>query len=86
MTSRQQFIYGDSIFSRVSQLAVVDMLYTGILLSDYDKYTAVLDRSSNIIRKQHTIRYRKNKKRISGRDAFSHHIFVSGGVDLRLRL
>ena len=52
MTSRQQFIYGDSIFSRVSQLVVVDMLYIGILLSDYDKYTAVLDRSSNIIRKQ----------------------------------
>ena len=52
ITSRQHFIYGDAIFSRVSQLAVVDMIYTGILLSDYEKYTAILDRSSNTIRKQ----------------------------------
>ncbi len=52
ITSNQQFIYGDAIYSRVSQLTVVDMLYTGILLSDYEKYTAVLDRSSNAIRKQ----------------------------------
>ena len=28
------------------------MIYTGILLSDYEKYTAILDRSSNTIRKQ----------------------------------
>lgn len=52
ITSGQHFIYGDAIFSRVSQLAVVDMIYTGILLSDYEKYTAILDRSSNTIRKQ----------------------------------
>lgn len=49
ITSGQHFIYGDAIFSRVSQLAVVDMIYTGILLSDYEKYTAILDRSSNTI-------------------------------------
>lgn len=52
MTGGQQFIYGDAIFSRISQLAVVDMLYTGILLSDYEKYTAILDRSSKAIQKQ----------------------------------
>lgn len=52
ITSGQHFIYGDAIFSRVSQLAVVDMIYTGILLSDYEKYTAILDRSSITIRKQ----------------------------------
>lgn len=52
VTSGQHFLYGDAIFSRVSQLAVVDMIYTGILLSDYEKYTKRLDRSSRIISKQ----------------------------------
>ncbi|MBS6195907.1 MAG: MurR/RpiR family transcriptional regulator [Clostridiales bacterium] len=50
-TSNKQFIYGDAIFSRVSQLAVVDMIYTGILLSDYEKYTRILDKNSRIIQK-----------------------------------
>lgn len=51
-TSNRQFIYGDAIFSRVSQLAVVDMLYTGILLCDYEKYTSILDKSSRVIKRQ----------------------------------
>lgn len=51
-TSSRQFIYGDAIFSRVSQLAVVDMIYTGLLLSDYEKYTKILDKSSRMIKKQ----------------------------------
>ncbi len=48
-TSNSQLIYGDAIFSRVSQLAVVDMIYTGIILSDYKKYTNILDKSSKLI-------------------------------------
>lgn len=48
-TSNEQFLYGDAIFSRVSQLAVVDMIYSGILLSDYKKYTKILDRNSKLI-------------------------------------
>lgn len=52
VTSNQHFLYGDAIFSQVSQLAVVDMIYTGVLLSDYDRYTKILDRSSKIISKQ----------------------------------
>lgn len=52
MTGGQHFLYGDAIFSRVSQLVVVDMIYTGILLSDYAKYTKILDRSSEIISKE----------------------------------
>ena len=51
-TSNQQHFYGDAIFSRVSQLAVVDMIYTGIMLSDYEKYTGILDRSSRLIQAQ----------------------------------
>ena len=51
-TSNRQHFYGDAIFFRVSQLAVVDMIYTGIMLSDYEKYTAILDRSSRLIQAQ----------------------------------
>ncbi len=32
-------IYGNAIFSRVSQIAVVDMLYMGIILSDYSRFS-----------------------------------------------
>ncbi|MGN0350242.1 MAG: MurR/RpiR family transcriptional regulator [Roseburia sp.] len=48
-TSTEQFLYGDAIFSRTSQLAIVDMLYMGVLLSDYDKYTEKMDKSSKVI-------------------------------------
>ena len=37
-TGGVQYMYGNAIFSRCTQIAVVDMLYTGILLSDYEKY------------------------------------------------
>ena len=29
--SNRQFFYGDTIFSRISQLALVDMIYAGVL-------------------------------------------------------
>lgn len=51
-TSSRQFLYGDAIFSRATQLVVVDMLYVGILLSDYSYYTGKLDESGRLIRKQ----------------------------------
>lgn len=51
-TSNRQFLYGNAIFSRVSQLLVVDMIYISILLSDYDRYTEKLDESSRVIQKQ----------------------------------
>lgn len=50
--SNRQFLYGNAIFSRVSQLLVVDMIYISILLSDYEKYTEKLDESSLVIQKQ----------------------------------
>lgn len=49
-TSQEQLLYGDAIFSRVSQMMIVDMIYTGIITSDYDLYAGRLDRSSHIIR------------------------------------
>lgn len=47
--SNEQLLYGDAIFSRTAQIAIVDMLYWGVILSDYDRYAGVLDRSSQII-------------------------------------
>lgn len=47
--SNQQFLYGNTIFSRTTHLAVVDMIYTGILLSDYQTYTKKMNQSSHIV-------------------------------------
>lgn len=51
-TSNEQSLYGDAIYSRTSQLAIVDMLYMGIIDSDYDKYTKKLDKNKKMIGSQ----------------------------------
>ena len=51
-TGNRQQLYGNAIFSRTSQIAVVDMNYTGSILRDYPKYTKKLDESSRIVRNQ----------------------------------
>lgn len=48
-TSNEQNLYGDAIFSRITQVALVDMLYMGVITSDYDKYTKKLDYNSKLI-------------------------------------
>ncbi len=47
--SDEQFLYGSTIFSRLSQIAIVDMLYVGVLNSDYDTYAGILARNSKSI-------------------------------------
>lgn len=42
-------IYGTAIFSRIPDLAVVDLLYMGIILSDYERFSGNLDRSGTVI-------------------------------------
>ncbi|KAB8288971.1 Fe-S cluster assembly protein HesB [Bifidobacterium ramosum] len=42
-------IYGNAIFSRVAHTALVDMLYMGVILSDYGRFSTELDRSGKII-------------------------------------
>ena len=32
-------MYGKAIFSRVADLAVVDMLYMAVILSDYERFS-----------------------------------------------
>ena len=49
-SSQKQLLYGDAIFSRATQMALIDMIYMGLILSDYEKYTKQLDRSSAIVR------------------------------------
>lgn len=41
-------IYGNAIFSRTSQIVIVDMLYMGVILSDYDRFSKILDINGEI--------------------------------------
>ncbi len=48
-TGQEQMIYGDAIFSRTSQIAIVDMIYMGLISTDYDRYVKCLDKSSQVV-------------------------------------
>lgn len=48
-TGNKQYMYGNAVFSRAAQISLVDMLYLGIFLTDYDYYSEKLNKSwSNI--------------------------------------
>ena len=47
--SNQQFLYGNTIFSRISQIALVDMLYAGLLNRDYTRLSKRLNKNSRIV-------------------------------------
>ncbi|MBS5431280.1 MAG: MurR/RpiR family transcriptional regulator [Lachnospiraceae bacterium] len=49
-TSQEQLFYGDAIFSRASQFLIVDMIYMGIIASDYDYYVRQLDSCEKVVR------------------------------------
>ncbi|PNV60621.1 MurR/RpiR family transcriptional regulator [Clostridium sp. chh4-2] len=42
-------VYGNAIFSRTTQVAFVDMLYVGLILSDYKYFIKKLDISSKLV-------------------------------------
>ncbi len=46
----QQYMVGSAIFSRCAELALIDMLYNGILLSDYEKYSNIIERNGQEVR------------------------------------
>ena len=48
-SSQEQLMYGECIFSRSSQMVINDMIYTGILSTDYESRTRSLDDNSRII-------------------------------------
>lgn len=47
--SQEQWLYGDCIFSRTTQIVLNDMIYMGLIAHDYDRRTAQLDKNSRII-------------------------------------
>lgn len=49
LTSDKQFLYGNDIFSRTIHMAVVDMIYMGLLVDDYEKYNYRLQSSGKMI-------------------------------------
>lgn len=49
LTSDRQFLHGNDIFSRTVHMAVVDMIYAGLMAIDYDKYSEKLDKSGRMI-------------------------------------
>ena len=51
-TSQEQFFYGDAIFSRTTQLLIVDMIYMGIIASDYERYVEQLNRCEKVVREK----------------------------------
>ena len=62
-TSQEQAFYGDAIFSRTTQLMIVDMIYMGLLASDYERYIRILNRNSRIVRdKEYPAQERPDEK------------------------
>lgn len=49
LTSDRQFLQGNDIFSRTLHMAVVDMIYVGLIVTDYDKYSGRLEKSGRLI-------------------------------------
>lgn len=51
-TGQEQFFYGDAIFSRSTQLLIVDMIYMGIIASDYERYVSQLNKCEKVVREK----------------------------------
>lgn len=51
-TSSEQTLYGDAVFSRVAQLCLVDMLYMGIINSDYERFQSCLKKNGRMAAEQ----------------------------------
>lgn len=49
LTSDRQFLHGHDIFSRTVHMAVVDMIYVGLMALDYDRYSGHLEKSGGMI-------------------------------------
>lgn len=47
--SQEQWLYGDCIFSRTTQIVLNDMIYMGLIAGDYDNRTEQLDKNSQLI-------------------------------------
>lgn len=52
LTSNKQLLYGNDIFSRTIHLAVVDMIYMGLVVNQYEKYEHRLKESGQMIKER----------------------------------
>ncbi len=52
-SSQEQWMYGDCIFSRSTQMVINDMIYMGLIGSRYERCTDQLDQNIRIIQKPH---------------------------------
>lgn len=52
LTSDKQFFYGNDIFSRTIHLAVVDMIYMGLLVDNRSKYMDELHNSGEMVKQR----------------------------------
>ena len=51
-TSQDQHFYGNAIFSRSTQILIVDMIYMGLISSDYEHYVNQLNKCENVVRRK----------------------------------
>ena len=51
-TSQDQTFYGNAIFSRSTQILLVDMIYMGVIASDYKRYMKQLNRCEQVVRRK----------------------------------
>ena len=49
-TSQDQHFYGNAIFSRSTQILIVDMIYMGLISSDYEHYVEQLNKCEKVVR------------------------------------
>lgn len=49
-TSQGQHFYGNAIFSRSTQILIVDMIYMGLISSDYEHYVEQLNKCEKVVR------------------------------------
>ena len=49
-TSQDQHFYGNTIFSRSTQIQIVDMIYMGLISSDYEHYVEQLNKCEKVVR------------------------------------
>lgn len=49
-TSQDQHFYGNAIFSRSTQILITDMIYMGIISSDYEYYVRQLNQCEKVVR------------------------------------
>ena len=58
-TSQDQHFYGNAIFSRSTQILIVDMIYMGLISSDYEHYVEQLNKCEKVVRDKAYEHYRK---------------------------